>query len=130
MQKKEVPQDKGLLGAWHEVSYAVDDDGKYVQVPSSGWEPANIANNLAWQKIHQEIEEIRSQVERGDLSPLAFHMARHHMNIGLLSQYTHISKRKIKQHLTPKGFKKLSSRELKPYAEVFDLSIENLGRIE
>ncbi|MEW5802666.1 MAG: hypothetical protein AB1847_11260 [bacterium] len=129
MRKDEVPQDEGLLGAWHEVSYAVDKDGKYVQVHSSGWEPANAANNLAWQKIHQEVEEIRRQVERGDLSPLAYHMARHHMNIGLLAQYTHQSRRKVKQHLTLKGFKKLSSREMKLYADIFDLSIEELGRI-
>ncbi|MEW6379974.1 MAG: hypothetical protein AB1611_10255 [bacterium] len=130
MRKEDVPQDKSLLGPWHEVSYAVDKDGKYVQVPSAGWEPANIANKLAWQKIRQEAEEVRKQVERGDVSPLAMHMVRHQMDIDLLSQYTHIPKRKIKQHLSPEGFRKLSSREMKLYADVFDIPIEDLGKVQ
>ena len=29
MNKKEVPQDNGVLDHWHNIQYAVDENGKY-----------------------------------------------------------------------------------------------------
>lgn len=124
MHKDDVPQDKGVLGQWHEISYAVDQDGKYVKVPSSGWEPANIANELAWQQIDQQIEEIRHKVKGEELSPLAYYMAKNNMDVGLLSQYTGLPKRKIRYHLTAKGFRDLKERDLKRYADALAMSVD------
>ncbi len=129
MRKDDVPQDEGVLGIWHEISYAVNKEGKYVQVPSAGWEPANVANELARRQIRQQIEEVRQQVKKGALSPLAYHMIRNNMDERLLSQYTGIPKKKVRCHLTPKRFKALNRQYLKRYADALDLSIDDLGRI-
>jgi len=52
MKIKEVPQERGTISDnFHEVCYAVDDDGHYVLTDSAGWEPKNIANNQAWEVI-------------------------------------------------------------------------------
>ena len=129
MRKDDVPQDGGVLGVWHEISYAVNKEGKYVQVPSAGWEPANVANELARRKIRQQIEEVRQQVKRGVLSPLAYYMIRNNMDEKLLSQYTGIPKKKVRRHLTPQGFKILTQKDLERYADALDVSIDDLGQI-
>jgi hypothetical protein len=43
MKKKDVPQDDENLfeGKFKVVKYALDDDGNYGTVGSSGWEPEN-----------------------------------------------------------------------------------------
>ncbi len=129
MKKNEVPQDKGILGHWHEIRYAVDDDGRYVLCPSSGWEPANIANQQAWELIRKQVEEVLKKIEAGELSPLAYHMTKNQMDEGLLAKYAGISCWRVKRHLRPSVFKRLRKSVLERYARVFDIPPEELSTI-
>ena len=72
MLEKDVPQDIGMAEGLKEVCYAVDEQGRYVLVPSAGWEPKNITNSQAWEVIQAELEEVRQQVAAGHLSPIAY----------------------------------------------------------
>lgn len=126
MKKADVPQDTGVLDGWHEISYAIDENGRYVQVPSTGWEAANIANQEAWREIDRRVQEARKQILAGKLSPLAYHMARNQMDAALLASYIGLSRRKVIRHLKPAVFDALDSTILKRYAEIFALSIEDL----
>ncbi len=65
MLKKDVPQDVGLNQGQSEITYAVDEDGSYVQAPSLGWEPKNIANQQAWELIRKEITSEIEQIQAG-----------------------------------------------------------------
>ena len=129
MQKKDVPQDIGLNQGLSEITYAVDENGRYVQVPSQGWEPKNIANQQAWGLIRKEITTVIEQIRAGQRSPLAYHMARNLMNVGLLSSYVGFSRWRVRRHLTPNGFKRLDRSQLKRYADVFGISPEELTTI-
>ena len=55
MREKDVPQDEGLNQGLPEITYAVAENGRYVGVPSLGWEPKNIANAQAWEVISEDI---------------------------------------------------------------------------
>ena len=48
------------------------------------------------------------------------------MAVKLLSQYTGIPRRKIRKHLKPAGFQQLEAETLQKYAEVFNLTVEEL----
>lgn len=122
MQKKDVPQDVGLNQGLSEITYAVDDDGRYVQVPSLGWEPKNIANQQAWGVIRKEIASVIEQIRSGKRSPLAYHMTRNLMNVGLLASYMGLSRWRVRRHLKPAGFNRLDQALLKRYADVFGIS--------
>ena len=104
MNKKEVPQDKGVLDHWHNIQYAVDENGKYTLVPSSGWEPANIANYQAWGIIEERLSQVIEKVSAGELSPLAYHMEKNLMDIALLAKYVRLSRWRVKRHLRPRFF--------------------------
>ena len=112
-----------------EVTYAVDPDGRYELVSSSGWEPKNISNHQAWEVIAAEVEEVRQKVVEGRLSPLAYHMSRNLMDISLLAGYMNMFRWRVKRHFKPQVFNKLNPEILKKYADLFKISVEQLKDI-
>jgi len=128
MKRNQVPQDDEQLfeGRTREMCYAVDDDGHYVQVLSTGWAPKNAALRQTWDAINEEAQEILRQVQKEIISPIAFFMAQGLFDIKLLSDYTGISKRKIKTHLLPEIFRHLDQETLQTYADVFNISVNDL----
>ena len=132
MKKKDVPQDDENLfeGKVKVVKYAVDDEGNYETVGSSGWEPENVVLKQAWDEINKKVQGTLVKIEAGELSPLAYHMEKNIMDVGMLSQYMDISKRNVSKHLEPNGFNSLDEKTLIKYAEVFDISVEELKKTE
>jgi hypothetical protein len=126
MLKKDVPQDVGLNQGQSEITYAVDEDGSYVQAPSLGWEPKNIANQQAWEVIRKEIASEIAQIRSGKRSPLAYHMARNLMSVVLLASYAGLPRWRVRRHLKPAGFRRLDRNMLKRYADIFGISPEAL----
>ena len=126
MRRKDVPQDPALFGEWKEVSYAVDDDGRYALVPSAGWEPANIANDMAWESIEAEVGAVLAKVRSGELSPLAYHMARHQMDPGLLAGYAGLFRWQVRRHVKPAAFRRISPALADRYAAIFRITREEL----
>ncbi len=104
-----------------ELCYAVDNRGRYVLAPSAGWTPKNIANEQAWRLIHRQISDTIRKIKAGKLSPLAFHMVRHQMTPGLLAKYVGINRLRIRRHLKPSGFRRLTDELRRRYADVFDV---------
>ena len=126
MRRKDVPQDQGLFGEWKEVSYAVDDDGQYVLVTSAGWDPANIANHMAWESIDAEAGAVLAQVRAGKRSPLAYHMARHQMDPGMLAGYAGLFRWQVRRHMKPAAFRRISPALADRYAAIFRITREEL----
>ncbi len=130
MKKEEVPQyDENLLNGIKEIQYAVDENGKYVQVKSPGWEPKNIALKQAVNLLDEIIEDARQEVLEGKKSPVYFYMHLKQMDLQILKEESGFSKFRIKRHFKPSVFKNLPDNILKKYAEVFNISIEDLKSI-
>ena len=127
MKIREVPQERGINPEnIHEVCYAVDESGRYVLSDSAGWEPKNIVNDQAWEIIKAQVQTVSEQILAGKLSPLAFHMAKNQMNTGLLSRYVGFSRWRVKRHLRPAVFRRLEPDVLRRYADVFEITVEQL----
>ncbi|MBE0596874.1 MAG: hypothetical protein IH614_06380 [Desulfuromonadales bacterium] len=126
MRKTEVPQDACLLEGQQEVCYAVDENGRYVLAPSSGWEPANIANIQAWELIREQVAAVFAAVREGRKSPLAYHMARHQMDPALLGSYVGLPRWRVRRHLRPAVFTKLKPALLERYAVLLKISVAEL----
>jgi len=131
MKIKDVPQDAKFLTntVIRDVAYAVDDDGAYKPVISEGWEVKNDALDITWDDISERCAEIRAEVLAGRLSPLAYHLEKNIMEVGLLAKYMGLSKRTVRKHLKPEKFKELDNSVLQQYAEVLRISIEELKTV-
>jgi hypothetical protein len=127
MKKENVPQDLSSLGKiTKEVCYATDNSGKYTTELSRGWEVKIDALDVAWEDIEVRKARAKQQVLNNEASPLLFFMEYRLMDIGILSDYTGFWKWQIKRHLKPEVFKKLSDKNLKKYAEAFNIKIEDI----
>ncbi|HWK03025.1 MAG TPA: hypothetical protein VNS58_05315 [Puia sp.] len=127
MEKKDVPQDLSSLGKiTKELCYATDESGKYTTELSRGWDIKISALDTAWQDIKDRVALARELVLNDKASPILFFMEKGLMDIGIVSAYTGFWKWQIKRHLKPAVFKKLSDKKLQRYAEIFNVSIEDL----
>ena len=127
MKKEDVPQDVSALGKiTKEVCYATDSEGKYTTELSKGWDVKITALDKAWEDIDVRIENARNKVLSGEASPLLFFMEKGIMDISLLADYTGFWQWQIKRHLKPDVFNNLSEKKLQRYAEVFNVSVEDL----
>ncbi len=129
MNKKDVPQDRGILGNIRVLCYATDENGEYVNSQSAGWEPTNIANGVAWEFINEELTDIARQVKTGAASPLAYHMKKALMDVKLLAQYAGMSAWRVKRHLKPGVFRRLSDKTLRRYATALNLTTDQLKEV-
>jgi len=129
MKKNDVSQDKGIYGDWKAVNYAASDDGHLGPVLSAGWNPANVANGLFHQHLDDQLSSLRLRVEAGELSVLAYHMAYAQMDVSLLSEYSGLTRRQIKQHLVPENWQNLDSASRKIYADLFDVPPDQLDQL-
>ena len=131
MKKEDVPQDVSALGKiTKEVCYATDSEGKYVTQLSKGWDVKITALDKAWEDIDQRIEAAYQKVLKGEASPLLFFMEKGIMDISLLADYTGFWQWQIKRHLKPDVFKNLSDKKLQRYAEVFNISVDDLKNMK
>jgi len=131
LKKDEVPQDQSSLQNFtKEVCYALNEDGKYATNLSSGWDVKTVALEVAWSDIEGRVEQAKSKVLNGDVSPVLYYMELRLMDFEILSSYTGFWKWTIKRHMKPSVFKNLSLKRLQVYAEAFDVSVEKLKNIE
>ena len=128
MKKEDVPQDLVYFkdNLVRDVMYAVDENGHYTPVLSDGWSVKNDALGVVWEDIQEQCEEIRRSVVAQKASPLAYHIKKSLLDIGLLSAYAEIPKRKIRKHLKYDDFMKLDENTLQKYADAMRITVEEL----
>lgn len=132
MKAKEVPQDDEniLEGKFKDPIYTLDEEGNYTTSYSVGWEVKNNVLKNAWSVINEKMEQARQDVIAGKASPIKYYMEKTIMDASLLAKYTGFWKWNVKKHLKPKGFNKLNEEALKKYADIFDLTVDELKNID
>lgn len=132
MKKNEVPQDESKLEKANikDMVYAVDENGNYVTELSTGWNPKTIALDNAIKQIEERVTAAKERFSKNESSPLEYYMELNKMDITILASYAGIWKWRVKRHFKPSVFKKLSQKTLQKYADVFDITVEDLKNIK
>ena len=128
MKKQDVPQDPGI--AYHrQLTWAQDENGRFVGVQSVGWEVSNTSFSKYWAFVGRTLNEARDRVQRGERSPLYYWMRVHQLTERTLADYVGMSSWRVKRHLRPRVFSKLKPKVLARYAEALQTPIEQLQRV-
>lgn len=131
MKVKEVPQDNTIeyYEGVKRACYAVNDEGKYVVVPSTGWSEEEFINSLAVKELAENLEKTRQAVLEGLKSPLAYHMERRQMIPDILGKTAGIAVFRVRRHLRPDIFPKLKDSLLARYAQALAITVDELKTV-
>lgn len=126
-----MPQDESSLNKVNskELYYAVDENGEYTTALSSGWDPKKIALDNALEDIEQRIADAKRRAEARQTSPVEYFMELSKMDLPILASYVGFWQWRVKKHFKPTVFKKLSQKQLQKYADVFDITVDQLQNI-
>jgi len=128
MKIKEVPQDniKTFKGFGTKAMYAVDENGQYATIPTSGWEVEEVVLRDVVDDFTKLAEEAKSRVIKGNTSPIEYYMNKYFMDLPALAAGMSLTKWRVKRHFNPKVFNKLNNEMLQKYADFFNLDVEEL----
>jgi len=130
MRKSEVPQDaRPEYGGERRALYAVDETGHYATVPSAGWRADEIVNQQAVEEYRRLAEEALGRARAGAASPLEFHMYDRRMEPETLAQATGLWRWRVRRHLRPGHFARLSPSLLQRYADALGIAVAQLVRL-
>lgn len=108
------------------VSYVANKNGNQELVQESMWSPVDVVNHQAWQEIDKHIEASKEKVAAGRASCLHYYMTANQMDTSLLASYTNQPRWLVCLHLLPFCFNRLRPESLTKYAEVFNVSEDDL----
>ena len=128
MKVNEVPQDDvpDYSEGIKKGNYALDDNGKYVMVPSKGWVVDEMINRMAYDEYKAKEEETRQAVLAGQKSPLAYYMELRQMTPEILGKTAGLAAFRVKRHLRPEIFTKLKPSVLEAYAKALAIMTKEL----
>jgi hypothetical protein len=129
MKVNEVPQDKTFYEDVKRACYALDNEGKYIIIPSSGWSTEEVVNGLAVDELKNKLEEARKNVIRGLKSPLAYHMEYRQMTTEILAKTVGMFSFRVRRHFRPEIFAKLKPSVIKRYALALALTEQELKSV-
>jgi len=117
-------------GQYRELFYSYDADGKFEKNVGFHGESDRVTLQQAWDLFSDRIEEARQKVKAGIASPILYYMEKTLVTPLDLSMHAGINVWRVKRHLKPNVFKKLSDKTLDKYAGAFNISVDQLKNIE
>lgn len=130
MDANNVPQDDyAALGGHRKAVYAKGADGRIVVVESRGWEVEEIVNRQAVDAFRDLAEAARARVLAGTSAPLEYWMYARRMDPELLAQASGLWRWRVRRHLRPAIFARLSPRLRQRYADALGITVDQLCRL-
>lgn len=130
MEADAVPQEGNTtLAGQRKLMYARGADGQMVLVPSRGWEAEEIVTTQAVQALVEQAQEARGRVLAGTAASLEYWMYERRMDVALLSQTSGFWQWRVRRHLRPEGFAKLSAKNRQRYADALGLGVDVIGKL-
>ncbi|MDR1888532.1 MAG: hypothetical protein LBQ81_04020 [Zoogloeaceae bacterium] len=131
MDVDNVPQEGNVTLAGHSKGvYARGADGHLALVASRGWEVEEIVTRQAVERFDALAAAARARVHAGQGSPLEYHMYHARMDIPMLAQASGMWQWRVRRHLRPQVFRRLSATLRARYAEALGLTPAQLDGVD
>jgi hypothetical protein len=117
-------------GQSKELIYSYDEHGQFQRNVGFHGESDRVILQQAWDLFNDRIEEARQKVLAGKVSPIVYYMEKNLADPMNLSMMAGISLWRVKWHFKPGVFKRLNEKILKKYADAFNISIDQLRKVE
>lgn len=130
MRADDLPQAPNpLFENERKAVYAVNDAGDYVVVKTGGTEVDFSATLDAGEWFAEQAEAARQRVLQGQSSALEYWMYEKRMDVPTLAQATGLWQWRIRRHLRPTIFARLSAQILQRHADALGLTVSHLQHV-
>ncbi|HNW75329.1 MAG TPA: hypothetical protein PKJ28_00435 [Bacteroidales bacterium] len=113
-----------------EVFYSFNKETGFTQKVDYQYSANQQIIRQGWDAAEDRLDAVRQEIAAGILSPIAYHMERCLMELSILASYMKLSKWRIRRHLKPSGYHKLTPELRSKYAAVFGISVNELDNID
>lgn len=127
---KEISNKSDEKEPYRIIHYSVDENNNYHSGLKSNWGAKEIINTQSWEIVSERIELAKQKFLEGKMSPIAYQMEKHIMDISLLAKFVGFGKWRVKRHMKLEVYKKLKPQVLQKYADAFEITVEELNRID
>lgn len=110
------------------IVYVEKEDGRFGPIQTGSFITKNYLDDY-FSKRNNLINSLKEQVNLREISPVKFFMILEDLTLIELSSRTRIPVRKIRKHLLPFHFEKLSKEILERYSTVFNVTVEQLLQV-
>jgi len=117
-------------GQYRELLYTYDEKGNFQKSVGFHGEPDRVVLEQAWDLFIERTEAARQKVLAGKASPIVYYMEKILADPMGLSMMAGVSLWKLKLHCKPAFFKRLSDKTLAKYAEAFNITVDQLKKVE
>ncbi len=121
-------KDSWVDNAHQLVLYVEKEDKSYGPVQTGSYLVENYLDDLYEKKARLKQERL-TELQQGHISPLAYYKDMVDIGEGDLASRVGVSRRKLRQHMTPQGFSKIPVHILQKYALVFGIPVAQLFQI-
>jgi hypothetical protein len=107
------------------ILYVEKDDGEYGPMQTGSFLTKNYLDDYELKRKHLE-ESLIQKVTNREISPVHFYMVLEDLTLSELASRVGFRKGKVRKHLEPKHFELLTPDIIQKYADVFDISSQEL----
>jgi hypothetical protein len=111
------------------ILYVEKEDGKYGPVQTGSYLTANYLDDYELKRKNLE-ESLKARVMKEEVSPVYYYMVLEDLTLSELAARVGLRKGKVRKHLRPEYFKELTKETLQAYADVFDVDVDGLMRLD
>ena len=131
MEKETNPVYKDeRYGQYRELLYNYSQDGNFEKNVGYHNESERVILQQAWDLFQERIEEARQRVLAGKVSPISYYMEKILTDPMSLSMMAGVPIWKVNLHLRPFFFRRMSDKTRKKYAEAFNITVDQLNKVE
>lgn len=116
-------------GQYRELLYNYDKDGNFRKDVGYHPDQDRLILQQAWDLFAERAEDARKKVLEGKASPVLYYMEKTMLTPLDLSMHAGISLWRVKRHLKPGVFAKLTETTLTKYATAFKITIDQLKNV-
>jgi len=108
------------------ILYVEKEDGKYGPIQTGSYITRNFLDDYELKRKHLE-EILRNKILYKEVSPIYYYMVLEDLTISELAARVNLRKSKVKKHLEYDSFHSINSETLAQYADVFNVSVDDLN---
>lgn len=121
-------KDSKVDNAHQLILYVEKEDQSFGPVQTGSFMVENYLEDLFEKKAKLKEERVQEMLD-GKISPLGYYKDLVDIGEGDLAARVGVSRRKLRSHMTPQGFSRISLSQLKEYAIVFGVPVAQLFQV-